>query len=45
MLIARDGAHAAELIAERHERFGFDCFTTHEPYLTALGQLIAAYRR
>ena len=44
VLLARDRAHAAELIAERHERFGFNCFTTHEPYLDALGELIAAYR-
>jgi probable F420-dependent oxidoreductase len=45
VLLARDRAHAAELIAERCDRFGFDCFSTHEPYLDALGELIAAYRR
>jgi hypothetical protein len=44
VLLARDRAHAAELIAERHDRFGFNCFTTDEPYLDALGELIAAYR-
>lgn len=44
VLLARDRAHAAELIAERHDRFGFNCFTTHEAYLDALGELIAAYR-
>ena len=45
VLLARDPAHAAQLVAERHERFGFDHFITHEPYLPALGLLIAAYRR
>jgi probable F420-dependent oxidoreductase len=44
-LLARDRSHAAELIAERRERFGFDGFTTHQPYLDALGELIAASTR
>jgi alkanesulfonate monooxygenase SsuD/methylene tetrahydromethanopterin reductase-like flavin-dependent oxidoreductase (luciferase family) len=44
VLLARDGAHATELIAERHARFGFDSFTTHEPYLEPLGELIAGHR-
>ena len=45
VLLARDRAHAAELIAERRDRFGFDCYTTHQPYLDGLGEVIAAYRR
>ena len=44
VLLARDGAHAAELLAERHERFGFDGFTTHQASLDALGDVISAYR-
>ncbi len=40
VLLARDRSHAAELLAERHQRFGFDSFTTHEPNLDALGQII-----
>jgi probable F420-dependent oxidoreductase len=43
-LLARDPAHAAEIIAERRDRFGFHSFTTHQPYLEALGQVIDAYR-
>ncbi len=44
VLLARDQSHAAELLAERHERFGFDSFTTHEPNLDALGQIIGVHR-
>lgn len=42
VLLARDASHAAEILIQRHEDFGFDCFTTHEPNLEALGQVIAA---
>lgn len=42
VLLARDGSQAAEILAQRHEEFGFDSFTTHEPNLEALGQAIAA---
>lgn len=45
VLLARDRAHAAEILSERHERFGFDCFTAHQPNLDALGDLISAFRR
>jgi probable F420-dependent oxidoreductase len=45
VLLARDRAHAAEILAERHERFGFDCFITHQPSLDALGEVISAHRR
>jgi hypothetical protein len=42
VLLARDRSHAAEILAQRHEAFGFDSFITHEPNLEALGELIAA---
>ena len=42
VLLARDRSHGAEILAQRHEQFGFDSFTTHEPNLDALGHLIAA---
>ncbi len=44
VLLARDRPHAAEIIAERRERFGFDSFMTHEPFLEELGSLIATHR-
>ena len=44
VLLARDRSHAADLLAERHEQFGFDSFTTHEPHLDALGQIIGIDR-
>lgn len=44
VLLARDRSHAAELLAERHERYGFASFTTHEPSLDALGQIIGLDR-
>lgn len=44
VLLARDPTHAAEIIAERHDRYGFRGFTTHQPYLEALGQVIEAHR-
>ena len=40
--LARDAAHAAEILFERREAFGFDSFTTHKPHLEALGEVIAA---
>jgi probable F420-dependent oxidoreductase len=42
VLLARDATHAIEILAQRHEDFGFDSFTTHEPNLDALGQILAA---
>ena len=45
VLLARDPSHAAEIIAKRGERFGFDSFMTHDRNLEALGKVIAAYRR
>jgi probable F420-dependent oxidoreductase len=42
VLLARDATHATEILAQRHEEFGFDSFTTHEPNLDALGQILAA---
>jgi probable F420-dependent oxidoreductase len=44
VLLARDPSHAAEIIADRRERFGFDSVMTHEPFLDELGRLIAAHR-
>lgn len=45
VVIARDASHAADILLQRHEEFGFDSFTTHEPNLDALGQVIAAVGR
>jgi probable F420-dependent oxidoreductase len=45
VLLAHDRAHAAEILAQRRERFGFDGFSAHQPALEALGELIAAARR
>ena len=42
ILLARDASHAAEILAQRHEDFGFDSFTTHEPNLDTLGQILAS---
>jgi probable F420-dependent oxidoreductase len=42
VLLAHDATHAIEILAQRHEDFGFDSFTTHEPNLDALGQILAA---
>lgn len=43
-LFARDADEAAEEVQRRRQVYGFDCFTTHQPYLEALGQVIAAHR-
>jgi probable F420-dependent oxidoreductase len=42
VLLARDRSQAAGILAQRHEEYGFDSFTTHEPNLEALGQVISA---
>jgi probable F420-dependent oxidoreductase len=42
ILLAHDATHAVEILAQRHEDFGFDSFTTHELNLDALGQILAA---
>ena len=44
VLLARDADHAAEELRRRHERYGFDSVTTHQPNVEALGQVMAAYR-
>jgi probable F420-dependent oxidoreductase len=41
VLLAQDATHATEILAQRHEHFGFDSFTTHEPNLDSLGQILA----
>ena len=43
-LLALDADHAADELRERHRRYGFDSVTTHQPYLEALGEVVAAYR-
>jgi probable F420-dependent oxidoreductase len=43
-LFARDAREGADALHERRERYGFDSFTTHQPHLEALGEVIAAYR-
>ena len=44
VLYARDEQEAADELRRRHERYGFDSVTTHQPSMEALGQVIAAYR-
>jgi len=44
ILHAADASHAADELRHRHERYGFDSVTTHQPSMEALGQVIAAYR-
>jgi probable F420-dependent oxidoreductase len=44
MLLATSADAAAAELRRRHERYGFDCVTTHQPSMEALGQVIAAYR-
>ena len=44
VLYARDAQAAAEELRRRHERYGFDSVTTHQPSMEPLGQVIAAYR-
>jgi hypothetical protein len=45
VLYAEDTADAADELRIRHERYGFDSITTHQPSMEALGEVIAAYRR
>ncbi len=40
-LFARTPEEAAAELRRRHEVYGFDCFTTHQPSMEALGQVIA----
>jgi len=44
VLLAGDAAEAAATLRQRHDRYGFDSVTTHQPSMEALGQVIAAYR-
>lgn len=43
-LLAVDAHHAAEQLRQRHRLYGLDSVTTHQPYMEALGEVIAAYR-
>jgi alkanesulfonate monooxygenase SsuD/methylene tetrahydromethanopterin reductase-like flavin-dependent oxidoreductase (luciferase family) len=45
VLYAQDADRGAAELARRHERYGFDSYTTHQPSMEALGEVIAAYRR
>jgi probable F420-dependent oxidoreductase len=45
VLYAQDADRGAAELAVRHERYGFDSYTTHQPSMEALGEVIAAYRR
>ncbi len=42
VLLARTAEEAVDELLERHERYGFDSVTTHQPNLEPLGQVIAA---
>jgi hypothetical protein len=42
VLLARTAEQAADELLARHDRYGFDSFTTHQPNLEALGQVLAA---
>lgn len=44
VLYAGSAAEAAAELRRRHELYGFDSVTTHQPSMEALGQVIAAYR-
>ena len=44
VLYAESAAGAAEELRRRHERYGFDSITTHQPSMEALGKVIAACR-
>ena len=44
-LFARDADLGAEELRRRHERYGFDGVTTHQPEMEALAEVMAAYRR
>ncbi|MGH3934351.1 MAG: TIGR03621 family F420-dependent LLM class oxidoreductase [Pseudonocardiaceae bacterium] len=44
VLLARTAEQAVDELLERHERYGFDSVTTHQPSLEPLGQVIAALR-
>ena len=42
VLLARTAEEAAKELLRRHEAYGFDSFTTHQPHLEALAQVMAA---
>jgi probable F420-dependent oxidoreductase len=44
VLYAESAGEAAVELRRRHERYGFDSVTTHQPSMEALGEVIAAYR-
>jgi probable F420-dependent oxidoreductase len=44
VLYAGSASEAAAELRRRHELYGFDSVTTHQPSMEALGEVIAAYR-
>ena len=44
-LFARDAEAGAEELRRRHQQYGFDSITTHQPEMEALAEVMAAYRR
>ena len=44
LLIARNADDAAAELKRRHDIYGFDSVTTHQPSFETLGEVIAAYR-
>ncbi len=44
VLYAETADEGAAELRRRHEQYGFDSVTTHQPSMEALGQVIAAYR-
>jgi len=44
VLYAEDAGQAADELLRRRETYGFDCVTVHQPFMEALGQVIAACR-
>jgi len=44
VLLAEDANRAAAELRRRHDVYGIDSVTTHQPYLEQLGEVMAAYR-
>jgi hypothetical protein len=44
VLYAKTADEAAAELRRRHELYGFDSVTTHQPSMEQLGKVIAAYR-
>jgi hypothetical protein len=44
VLLATDAGAATDELRRRRERYGFTSVTVHQPYLSALGEVIEGYR-